>query len=105
MGVHPFVPSASSQVCSAGQADCDGSARVLRVASEDTLRRVVAKVQGMEQRGEIGEWEQVADLDSLLPEDYEPEPGQITERKQWPKMGATELRLSNGMRVSGLLDC
>ncbi|KAK9797738.1 hypothetical protein WJX73_003633 [Symbiochloris irregularis] len=70
------------------------------VASEDTLRKVVAKVQALERRGEIGEWEQVDDLDSLLPEDYEPQPGEITSVKKWPKMGATELLLSNGMRVT-----
>ena len=35
--------------------------------------------------------------DSILPQ--LPEPGAITSRTEWPEIGATELQLSNGMRV------
>jgi len=33
----------------------------------------------------------------------DPEPGEIVDRKEYPVLGATELTLSNGMRVSALL--
>ncbi|KAA6421450.1 MAG: chloroplast processing enzyme, partial [Trebouxia sp. A1-2] len=68
-----------------------------RSVSTDELQRVIAEVQRQEAAGAI----------EPLPEDdtptrileTDPQPGQIVDRKEYPVFGATELKLSNGMRV------
>ena len=72
-----------------------------RSVSTDELQRVIAEVQQQEAAGAI----------EPLPEDdtptrileTDPQPGQIMDRKEHPVFGATELKLSNGMRVSQVL--
>ena len=72
-----------------------------RSVSTDELQRVIAEVQQQEAAGAI----------EPLPEDdtptrileTDPQPGQIMDRKEYPVFGATELKLSNGMRVSQVL--
>ncbi len=72
-----------------------------RSVSTDELQRVIAEVQQQEAAGAI----------EPLPEDdtptrileTDPQPGQIVVRKEYPVFGATELKLSNGMRVSQVL--
>ena len=72
-----------------------------RSVSTDELQRVIAEVQQQEAAGAI----------EPLPEDdtptrileTDPQPGQILDRKEYPVFGATELKLSNGMRVSQVL--
>ncbi|DBA85638.1 TPA: hypothetical protein ACH3X1_005214 [Trebouxia sp. C0004] len=68
-----------------------------RSVSTDELQRVIDAVQQQEAAGAI----------EPLPEDdtptrifeTNPQPGQIVDRKEYPVFGATELKLSNGMRV------
>jgi len=72
-----------------------------RSVSTDELQRVIAEVQQQEAAGAI---EPLAEDDTptrILETD--PEPGQIVARREYPVLGATELKLSNGMRVSQLL--
>lgn len=69
-----------------------------RAVSNAELQTVIEEVEGQEAAGSI----------DALPEDdtptnileAEPETGQIVSRKEYPVLGAIELTLSNGMRVS-----
>ena len=58
---------------------------------------MVARVAAMEAAGEILPWSQQDAPASLMAE--LPPPGTIVQRKELKALGATELLLSNGMRV------
>lgn len=66
---------------------------------------MVRRVDRAEAQGEIGPWEQIDAETAIIPVGKEPLPGQIVARRQWPAIGATELTLSNGMKVSSALRC
>ncbi|BDA41495.1 probable zinc protease PqqL [Coccomyxa sp. Obi] len=71
-----------------------------RVVSEEDLAEVVQRVDQAEVNGEIGPPDTQADVPtSIIPAGKEPQPGEIVERHHFPKLGATELVLSNGMKV------
>ena len=71
-----------------------------RLLSEKELSEVVARVAAQEAAGEIEPWRQQDTPACLLPE--LPTPGSIVSRRALPALGATELTLSNGMRVCPL---
>ena len=50
--------------------------------------------------GAISPWSQAEGVTSIIPE--EPQPGNIKEEHEWSLFGATQLTLSNGMRVRPL---
>lgn len=77
--------------------------RALRSVSEDALREVVARVQELEETGAIAPWEEQDAVDSVLPPGYAVAPGSVVSSREWPNIGAKELRLSNGMKVRWLL--
>ena len=68
-----------------------------RHLSEKELTEVVERVAKKEAAGEIEPWSQEEVPTCLLPE--MPTPGSIVSRRALPELGATELILSNGMRV------
>ncbi|KAH6755599.1 Insulinase family protein [Perilla frutescens var. hirtella] len=66
-------------------------------ATVDGLRRVVSRVNSSEEEGRISPWD-----DEKIPEEIvsvEPNPGHVVEQFEYSSIGATELVLSNGMRV------
>lgn len=74
----------------------------LRSVSTDELQKVIDAVQQQEAAGEIEPLPEDDAPSSILEND--PVPGQIVGRREYPILGATELKLSNGMRV-GSSDC
>lgn len=68
-----------------------------RHLSEHELSEVVARVAAMEAAGEIQPWSQQDAPSCLMPE--LPPRGTIVSRRALPELGATEMQLSNGMRV------
>ena len=60
---------------------------------------MVERVSAMEQQGLIEPWAGSDEHNSIIPQGLEVTAGQITSRRAYPSMDATELRLSNGMRV------
>ncbi|XP_020597677.1 zinc protease PQQL-like isoform X2 [Phalaenopsis equestris] len=66
-------------------------------ATIENLKAVVSKVKALEDEKRIPPWE-----DEHVPEEIvleKPSPGRIIEKSAFPDIGATELLLSNGMRV------
>ena len=74
----------------------------LRSVSTDELQKVIDAVQQQEAAGGIEPLHEDDTPTSIL--ETEPVPGQIVDRREYPILGATELKLSNGMRV-GSSDC
>ncbi|KAK9820030.1 hypothetical protein WJX72_005269 [[Myrmecia] bisecta] len=68
-----------------------------RSVSVDELKAVMAKVDAMEARGEIGPWQEDDVPTSIL--EHIPEPGQVVEERVWPEIGSKEILLANGMKV------
>ena len=69
-----------------------------RSVSTDELQRVLDDVQQQEAAGDIDSLPEDDTPTSIL--ESEPEAGQIVSRKEYPVLGATELTLTNGMKVS-----
>ncbi|KAL0374453.1 UNVERIFIED_CONTAM: Zinc protease PQQL-like [Sesamum radiatum] len=66
-------------------------------ATVDDLRSVVSRVNSFEEEGSISPWD-----DESIPEEIvsvEPNPGHVVQQFEYSSIGATELILSNGMRV------
>ncbi|KAL6577311.1 hypothetical protein OROMI_011587 [Orobanche minor] len=66
-------------------------------ATVDELRTVVSRVNSFEEEERISPWE-----DETIPEEIvsiEPNPGHVVQQSEYASIGATELILSNGMRV------
>ncbi|KAK4415627.1 Zinc protease PQQL-like [Sesamum alatum] len=66
-------------------------------ATVDDLRTVVSRVNSFEEEGSISPWD-----DESIPEEIvsvEPDPGHVVQQFEYSSIGATELILSNGMRV------
>ncbi|OVA08489.1 Peptidase M16 [Macleaya cordata] len=66
-------------------------------ATIDYLKSSVLKVNSLEEERSISPWD-----DEHIPEEIvsrSPDPGNIVEQSEFPSIGATELHLSNGMRV------
>ncbi|CAA0814299.1 Insulinase (Peptidase family M16) protein [Striga hermonthica] len=66
-------------------------------ATVDDLRNVVLRVNSFEDGGSISPWD-----DEKIPEEIvslEPNPGHVVEQHEYTSIGATEMILSNGMRV------
>ncbi|KAL2251128.1 UNVERIFIED_CONTAM: Zinc protease PQQL-like protein [Sesamum indicum] len=66
-------------------------------ATVDDLRTVVSRVNSFEEEGSISPWD-----DESIPEEIvsvEPNPGHVVQQFEYSSIGATELILSNGMRV------
>jgi hypothetical protein len=61
------------------------------------VRAAVARVDAAEATGSIQRWSQEDAPEDLLV--TAPEAGQIVDRKHFPVLDATELTLSNGMRI------
>ena len=74
----------------------------LRSVSTDELQKVIDAVQQQEAAGGIEPLHEDDTPTSIL--ETEPVPGQIVDRRDYPILGATELKLSNGMRVESS-DC
>ncbi|XP_062090971.1 zinc protease PQQL-like isoform X3 [Humulus lupulus] len=63
----------------------------------DDLKNVVLKINALEKEGSIVPWDE-----EQIPEEIvntKPNPGDIVQQCEYPNIGATELILSNGMRV------
>ncbi|KAF4371416.1 hypothetical protein F8388_001944 [Cannabis sativa] len=63
----------------------------------DDLKDVVSKINAAEKEGKIAPWDE-----EQIPEEIvctKPNPGEIVQQCEYPNIGATELILSNGMRV------
>lgn len=65
-------------------------------STERDLKAILAKVQAHE-GGDIAPWDEEHTPDSIV--DKLPIPGEVVQSKEFPDIGATELILSNGMRV------
>ncbi|KAK6236436.1 hypothetical protein SCA6_011773 [Theobroma cacao] len=66
-------------------------------ATIDDLKNIVLKLNNLEKEGSISPWD-----DEHIPEEIvniKPSPGYIVEQIEYSNIGATELTLSNGMRV------
>lgn len=66
-------------------------------ATVDGLKRVLLKISNLEEEGSISPWD-----DEKIPEeivDTKPNPGSILHQLDYSNIGASELILSNGMRV------
>ncbi|XP_039071636.1 zinc protease PQQL-like isoform X2 [Hibiscus syriacus] len=66
-------------------------------ATIDDLKNVVSKIDNLEKQGSITPWDE-----DYIPEEIisiKPTPGYVVEQKEYSNIGATELTLSNGMRV------
>ncbi|GLT98639.1 hypothetical protein SLE2022_161360 [Rubroshorea leprosula] len=66
-------------------------------ATIDDLKKVVLKINNLEKERSISPWD-----DEQIPEEIvniKPNPGDIVEQFEYPNIGATEIILSNGMRV------
>ena len=74
-----------------------------RSVSEHELQEVVSRVCAQEAEDDIPQWTQADAPASVLPPDQLPKPGRIVSRRELPVLGATELVLSNGMRVCPVL--
>ena len=57
------------------------------------------RVERQEREGQIPAWDEVASTAAVIPPDEAPEPGSVSSSQQWPYVGATEIRLENGMTV------
>ncbi|KAK8566816.1 hypothetical protein V6N13_002501 [Hibiscus sabdariffa] len=66
-------------------------------ATIDDLKNVVSKINNLEKEGSIIPWDEKYIPEELV--NVKPDPGYIVEQKKYPHIGATELNLSNGMRV------
>ncbi|KAL3747335.1 hypothetical protein ACJRO7_016163 [Eucalyptus globulus] len=66
-------------------------------ARVDDLRSVVLKVNSLEEEKQIPPWDEELIPEEIVP--VEPNPGYITQQLEYSNIGATELILSNGMRV------
>ena len=73
-----------------------------RSVSEQELQEVVSRVGAQEAADDIPQWSQADAPASVLPPDQLPEPGRVVSRRELPALGATELVLSNGMRVCAM---
>lgn len=65
--------------------------------TEEELHSVVSEIDSLEKDGNISDWE-----DDLIPEEIiqvKPKPGHIVQQSKYKDVGATELTLSNGMKV------
>ena len=72
-----------------------------RATSVAALKAVVAKVQQQQEGDAIQPWSEIASTASVIPEDEMPLPGEILpDIKEYPYLGAKELTLANGMKVS-----
>ena len=60
---------------------------------------MVSRVQADEAEDRILQWTQADAPASVLPPDQLPKPGSVVSRRELSALGATELVLSNGMRV------
>jgi len=78
-------------------------AHMRRSVSEHELQEVVARVCAQEVEDDIPQWTQADAPASVLPPDQLPKPGRVVSRRELPVLGATELVLSNGMRVCTVL--
>lgn len=67
------------------------------VADQEKLKAIVANVREMEIQGDIAPWNE-DNLPEVIVKDL-PTPGVISETKECPEFEATEITLSNGMRV------
>ncbi|CAM6103151.1 unnamed protein product [Calypogeia fissa] len=67
-----------------------------RVTS-DALKGVLRKVEALESSGDLSQWDEELIPDDIV--DKKPNPGSIKSTTEFPEFGATELILSNGMRV------
>ncbi|KAK6944867.1 Peptidase M16, N-terminal [Dillenia turbinata] len=68
------------------------------IAAVDDLKSVVLKVNALEEERKILPWD-----DEHIPDEIvtvKPIPGSVVWQQEYPNIGVTELRLSNGMRVS-----
>mmetsp|Transcript_26988 Transcript_26988/g.69981 ORF Transcript_26988/g.69981 Transcript_26988/m.69981 type:complete len:1010 (+) Transcript_26988:157-3186(+) len=65
--------------------------------SEAQLLDVLARVSEMEAAGSITPWEE-DDIPEHIMDPSKVEPGSVTAQRDYPKLAATELTLSNGMR-------
>ena len=74
-----------------------------RAISVQALKEVVARVERKEREGQIPAWEEVASTDPIIADGDLPEPGSISSERDWPIVGAKELTLANGMKVSLVL--
>ncbi|KAI4380729.1 hypothetical protein MLD38_006890 [Melastoma candidum] len=66
-------------------------------AKVDDLKNVVQKVTSLEEGSKISPW-----AEELIPEEIisvKPVPGHVIEQREYSNIGATELILSNGMRI------
>ncbi|XP_021276228.1 zinc protease PQQL-like isoform X2 [Herrania umbratica] len=66
-------------------------------ATIDDLKNIMLKINNLETEGSISPWD-----DEYIPEEIvniKPSPGYIVEQIEYSNIGATELTLSNGMRV------
>ena len=79
--------------------------RARRNVSEQELQEVVSRVCAQEAEDDIPQWSQADAPASVLPPDQLPKPGRVVSRRELPTLGATELVLSNGMRVRHVLRC
>mmetsp|Transcript_12208 Transcript_12208/g.26250 ORF Transcript_12208/g.26250 Transcript_12208/m.26250 type:complete len:1102 (+) Transcript_12208:74-3379(+) len=70
-----------------------------RHCTDEEVRAVVDKVVALEAQGGIPPWEEGEVPDCLLPEARLPPPGAVVSERTYSVLGATELMLSNGMRV------
>lgn len=61
------------------------------------IRAAVSRVDAAERSGSIQRWSQEDAPEDLLA--ATPEPGHIVDRRHFPVLDATELTLSNGMRI------
>ncbi|KAL4334276.1 hypothetical protein GQ457_07G040060 [Hibiscus cannabinus] len=66
-------------------------------ATIDDLKNVVSKINNLENEGTIIPWDEEYIPEELV--NVKPSPGYIVEQKEYSNIGATELTLSNGMRV------
>ncbi|KAL9153344.1 hypothetical protein ABFS82_10G042100 [Erythranthe guttata] len=66
-------------------------------ATLDDLRSVVLRVNALEEEGSIFPWEDESTVEEIVR--VEPTPGHVVQQLEYPIIDATELILSNGMRV------
>ncbi|KAG8376095.1 hypothetical protein BUALT_Bualt09G0027800 [Buddleja alternifolia] len=66
-------------------------------ATVDDLRTVVSRVNSFEEEGSIAPWDEESIPEEII--SLEPTPGHVAQQCEYSSIGATELILSNGMRV------
>ena len=66
------------------------------------LKAVVEGVKQLEEQEDgIQPWSEIASTESVIPEEEMPTPGEILpDIKEYPYLGAREITLANGMKVS-----